>query len=487
MNCIIHTDRNAVGTCARCGGGVCNNCAAGSIFKSDKDQPYCLNCNHELALENDHIFKIGLIKKMIIMCIYGAAVVAGVIYFIYLRFATEHTSITDNIADICSMLTIWAIGSIASLFDRDSQIRRLLAYIFNGLKNSLSSPSIMHFVGYIIGLFLGTILAVLITGAFSPYILICCLIGINKVKKQISENNEILSRFFEGRNTNSKPKTVYSPYVPTLDDEKITDAEEQINLAVKYYNGEGVQQDYAKAVYWITRAAEQGHAAAQNSLGLCYYNGEGVQQDYAKAANWYMKAAEQGYAAAQYNLGTNYYHGDGVPQDYDKAIDWFTKAAEQGYTQAQCDLGICYCNGEGVPQDYKQGIYWYASAAEQGHAQAQCDLGVCYSKGEGVPQDHEKAVYCFTKAAEQGHAQAQCYLGLCYDNGEGVPQDREKAIYWYTKAAEQGYANAQNNLGTCYINGDGVPQDYDKAVDWFTKAAEQGNAEAQNNLKQLRK
>ena len=43
----------------------------------------------------------------------------------------------------------------------------------------------------------------------------------------------------------------------------------------------------------------QGLAAAQYSLGFCYYNGYGVPQDYAQAVQWYRKAAEQGNAAAQ--------------------------------------------------------------------------------------------------------------------------------------------------------------------------------------------
>ena len=38
-------------------------------------------------------------------------------------------------------------------------------------------------------------------------------------------------------------------------------------------------------------------------LGCCYGDGEGVEQDYAKAAEWLKKAAEQGHPRAQYNLG----------------------------------------------------------------------------------------------------------------------------------------------------------------------------------------
>ena len=45
---------------------------------------------------------------------------------------------------------------------------------------------------------------------------------------------------------------------------------------------------------WYGKAAEQGNAKAQYNLGLRYENGQGVAQDYGKAVEWYTKAAEQG-------------------------------------------------------------------------------------------------------------------------------------------------------------------------------------------------
>ena len=46
-------------------------------------------------------------------------------------------------------------------------------------------------------------------------------------------------------------------------------------------------------------AAEQGYADAQNNFGVMYENSEGVPQDYAEALRWYRRAAEQGDAIAQ--------------------------------------------------------------------------------------------------------------------------------------------------------------------------------------------
>ena len=76
-----------------------------------------------------------------------------------------------------------------------------------------------------------------------------------------------------------------------------------------------------------------------------YDNGHGVPQDYAAAVSWYRKAAEQGDADAQYNLGVMYDAGQGVPQDYAAAVSWYRKAAEQGYAGAQYNLGVMYERG----------------------------------------------------------------------------------------------------------------------------------------------
>jgi TPR repeat protein len=120
--------------------------------------------------------------------------------------------------------------------------------------------------------------------------------------------------------------------------------------------------------------ANQGDAGAQFILGLLYYRGLGTQQDTKQAVYWYTKAAEQGHVQAQYKLGRLYRGSeDEVPQDYKQSVYWYTKAAEQGFIQAQYKLGYMYEYGEVAPQDYKQAFFWYTKAAEQGHHFAKND------------------------------------------------------------------------------------------------------------------
>jgi V8-like Glu-specific endopeptidase len=101
-----------------------------------------------------------------------------------------------------------------------------------------------------------------------------------------------------------------------------------------YNYGRGVKKDYAAAVHWYRKAAEQGHARAQNSLGIMYAIGRGVPRDTAQAARWYGKSADQGLGQAQYNLGRMFADGHGVPRDNIQAFMWFNIALDHDHRMA---------------------------------------------------------------------------------------------------------------------------------------------------------
>ena len=73
-------------------------------------------------------------------------------------------------------------------------------------------------------------------------------------------------------------------------------------MAICYKNGEGVEKDFSKAVYWYQKAAEAGNSGAQNNLAICYKNGEGVEKDITKAVHWWQRAAEAGNSRAEIAL-----------------------------------------------------------------------------------------------------------------------------------------------------------------------------------------
>jgi TPR repeat protein len=207
--------------------------------------------------------------------------------------------------------------------------------------------------------------------------------------------------------------------------------------------------------------------------------------DYVNAAIWYRRAADMGHAAAQNDLGWLYQNGWGVPRDLGQAVYWYRQSANQGFATGQVNLGFMYQKGRGVPVNYVEAVRLYRLAAAQNDSTAADNLGVMYRDGLGVPRDHNQAVSWFRKAAAAGHADGQTDLGWMYHNGWGVPRDYAEAMKWYRQAAAQGDALAQNNLGVLYRDSLGVPRDLDAAFTWFRKAAAGGDPRAQQSLRHL--
>jgi tetratricopeptide (TPR) repeat protein len=126
------------------------------------------------------------------------------------------------------------------------------------------------------------------------------------------------------------------------------------------------RRDYAEAMRWYRKAADQGNADAQFDVGWLYKNGWGVPQDYAEALRWCHNAADQGNVVAQNNIGRHYENGWGVAQDYAEAMRWFRKAADRGNATAQANIGVLYQNGWGVAQDSAEARAWMQKAAAAG-------------------------------------------------------------------------------------------------------------------------
>ena len=213
-------------------------------------------------------------------------------------------------------------------------------------------------------------------------------------------------------------------------------ADDILTRADREYDNE----NYATALQLYLHASER--PAVQNRLGNMYEFGEGVERDYAEAVKWYRRAAEQGYALGQYCLGDMYENGKGVAESYPQALALYRKAAEQGNTSAQVSLAGMYENGSGVARDYAEAMKWYRKAAEAGSADAQCDLGLMYELGRGVPENNSEAVAWYRRAADQDYARGQYCLADMYENGKGVAKNYVEAFNLYRRAAEQDNGSA---------------------------------------------
>jgi len=206
-----------------------------------------------------------------------------------------------------------------------------------------------------------------------------------------------------------------------------------------FYSAIGFYMGKSSALESKKTDAEQWSPYAQFALGLAYHNGDKVEQDYEKAVYWYKKAAERGDENAQHNLGLLFAEGEGVQKDLDEAIYWTQKAAKQGNDETQRNLGLLYLHqGKG-----QEASYWLQKAAEQGSPHAQFSLGLMYYDGNEVEQDYEKAIYWYKKAAEQGDIHAQSGLrGLCV----GDEYDPQEYIQAYALASRHPTQESQKVL-----------------------------------------
>jgi uncharacterized protein len=118
--------------------------------------------------------------------------------------------------------------------------------------------------------------------------------------------------------------------------------------------------DYSTAFRLLRSLANGGDPLAQVRLGVLYADGKGVAQDYAEAMKWYRKAADQGNAEGQFNLAVMY---ASVMMDEPEAAKWFRKAAEQGHALSQLFLGFDFEESHGVAQDYVEAYIWFSLAA----------------------------------------------------------------------------------------------------------------------------
>ena len=83
----------------------------------------------------------------------------------------------------------------------------------------------------------------------------------------------------------------------------------------------------------IIKKAEQGDASAQLAYGrLLKTQGNGVDQDWEKAVTMLQRSADQGNHDAQWELGLMYEFANHVEKD--EALRWYRISADQGYPEA---------------------------------------------------------------------------------------------------------------------------------------------------------
>lgn len=231
----------------------------------------------------------------------------------------------------------------------------------------------------------------------------------------------------------------------------------------------------AEAARLLRVAADLGHADAQVDLALAYEHGDGVEKDQTLAFQWNQKAAEQGNPYGMRNVGVGYLYGRGARTDKAEGIKWLQAAAAKGNGSAMSSLGWAYEHGEGVKADPPTARQWYMRGADAGDMEASFQLGRFYAQALGGARNVDEAIKAYEFAANGGHAPAMFELARIYRDGEFRPRDLTKSLQWLVLSADKGERQAMTELGKVLLLGIGTRREPAAATRWLKKAAAEGS------------
>jgi TPR repeat protein len=253
-----------------------------------------------------------------------------------------------------------------------------------------------------------------------------------------------------------------------------TDADDLDKTGVDYLFGGNLDQDYAKALLWLTAAIDAGNVPAVNTLGYMYANGYGVAKDTEKALAYFRTAAEKSDINACYNVAYCLDNGIGTEPDKKEAFTWYGKAAEIGNPGAQYKLAEIYAKGETVGEDPVSAYNWMCKAAAAGNTDAMTELSGYYRNGYGTAKDEGKAFELFRKLAEKDSVFGMIQAADAYAAGKGTKQNWYSALRWYRDAEQKGSQYASAKIAECLYYGHGTKRDIDRAIETLTRLRDAG-------------
>lgn len=145
-------------------------------------------------------------------------------------------------------------------------------------------------------------------------------------RPQVNENNDKHTKISSTSSKNYQEKTVRSK---PANENKVS---EKVEVTHTETTKEAAKAD---VIATLKASAENGDKEARFILGMKYYEGEGVSQNYTTAFTYLKALAEEGYAKAFFPVAEMYHGGRGVTKDRNEAEKWYMKAAKAGNANAK--------------------------------------------------------------------------------------------------------------------------------------------------------
>ena len=207
----------------------------------------------------------------------------------------------------------------------------------------------------------------------------------------------------------------------------------QREIGLAYYNGEGISQNYEKALSYFKNGVEKGDIDSIGYIGKFYEEGLIVDQDHSKAFRYYQDAENQGSLMGSAFLGQAYHNGIGTLINIEKAVEYYLPAANGGISMAQERLGDIYYEGSLGTSNYEKSVKWYcASINGNPSKRTYYRLGQMLFEGKGAVKNNNEALK-YLKVSATENIEDSCFLcGQILERGN----NKEEAISYYKQGSE---------------------------------------------------
>jgi TPR repeat protein len=202
------------------------------------------------------------------------------------------------------------------------------------------------------------------------------------------------------------------------------------NLAVMYYQGEGVAQDALRSIRYFEQACTAGEPDACADAGRQYKNGVAVAKDPLRAAGLFQKGCDAGDPASCSLLGFMYEDGTELKRSPTRAAALLGRACDGGIPLTCATLGGMYlgretastreAKPERLPLDPKRGVVLMQRGCDGGVMEACGVLGMLLQMGSnGVPVDEPRGKALVKLACDSSKT---IPAELCTSTMAGLPE-----------------------------------------------------------------
>lgn len=186
-------------------------------------------------------------------------------------------------------------------------------------------------------------------------------------------------------------------------------------------------RDFVSALEAFHRAADMGHALAQEALFQLYASypsklWQGQEARLKTLHDPYASKAEAGDRVAMVNLGMMHQWGVGAEKDLRAAVRWYQRAADLGDGRAMTYLGRIYefDGGSIIPADRDQAVRLYRLAEAAGNGHGTQNLALALYAESNLPEDQARLTQMLEKALDRGWPMAAPKLAERYREGKGT-------------------------------------------------------------------